>query len=158
VINVIWRIPVAKQYHLTRPRRVANALMKARLRLGLKPGTNYLLTVRGHKSGKLYTTPVTLVEEDGKRWLVAPYGEVSWVHNARTAGEVTLQQGRSKETIQIRELGPEESGPVLKRYIQAVPITRPYVDADPDAPVDEFVKIASRHPVFRLDTSPRTQE
>jgi hypothetical protein len=30
----------------------------------------------------LYSTPITLVEASGQRWLVAPYGEVAWVRNA----------------------------------------------------------------------------
>ena len=40
----------------------------------------------------MYSTPVTLVEERGLRWLVAPYGEVAWVRNARVAREFTLRR------------------------------------------------------------------
>lgn len=142
---------MAKTYQLTRPRRAANVLMKALIRSGLKRGTSYLLTVPGRKTGKRYTTPVTLVESDGNRWLVAPYGEVSWVRNARAAGDVTLQQGRSRETCRISELEPEAGGPVLKQYAQAVSITRPYFNAGPNDPVEAFIAEADRHPVFSLD-------
>jgi hypothetical protein len=54
--------------------------------VGLGPGRTSLLTVRGRRSGRLYATPMTLVVEDGRRWLVAPYGAVNWVRNARDAG------------------------------------------------------------------------
>ena len=141
---------MVKDYKLTPVRRLANWLMKALLRIGIKPDTTYLLTVRGRKSGKLYTTPITLVEENDQRWLVAPYGEVNWVRNARAAREVTLTRGQRSEIVPIVELTPEASAPVLKKYVNRVPITRAYFDAAPDAPVEAFGAEASRHPVFRI--------
>ena len=35
------------------------------------------------------THPATVVEYDRRRWLVAPYGQVSWVRNARADGRGT---------------------------------------------------------------------
>jgi hypothetical protein len=93
---------------------------------------------------------VTLVEEGANRWLVAPYGEVSWVHNARAAGQVTLSRGRHTETVAIADLGPEEAAPILKRYVTDIPITRPFFDPKPDSPLEAFVAEAHRHPVFRI--------
>jgi deazaflavin-dependent oxidoreductase (nitroreductase family) len=84
------------------------------LRVGLRPRHTPLLTVRGRRSGTWYSTPVTLVETGGQRWLVAPYGAVSWVRNARAAGQVTLGRGRHADTGAIVELGPAEAAPVLK--------------------------------------------
>ena len=81
---------MAKTYQLTPGRRLANTLMRALLRTGFQPGSTSLLTVNGRKSRRLLITPVTIVEEDGQRWLVAPYCEVNWVRNARAAGQVTL--------------------------------------------------------------------
>ena len=141
---------MAKNYKLNSGRRLANLLMKALLRAGWGPNTTYLLTVRGRKSGKPHTTPVTLVEENGQRWLVAPYGEVNWVRNARAAGQVTLTRGSQSETVPVVELEPQASAPILKKYVNRVPITRPYFDAAPDAPIEAFVAEAGRHPVFRL--------
>jgi hypothetical protein len=74
---------MTRTYRVTSRVRVVNWLMSALLRLGVKPDTTHLLTVRGRRSGRTYTTPVTLVEQAGSRWLVAPYGAVGWVHNAR---------------------------------------------------------------------------
>lgn len=141
---------MAKQYKTTAGVRFINLLMGALVRLGLGPKRTYLLTVRGRKSGKAYTTPVSLVEEGANRWLVAPYGEVAWVRNARAAGEVTLARGGRSEQVTISELDPQASGPVLKQYVANEPITRPYFDAQPDAPVEAFVAEAARHPVFAI--------
>jgi deazaflavin-dependent oxidoreductase (nitroreductase family) len=141
---------VAATYRLSAWRRVANVLVRALLRIGVGPRHTYLLTVRGRRSGQPYSTPVTLVEEGKRRWLVAPYGEVAWVRNARAAGQVTLSRGRHAETIAILELTPQEAAPVLKRYVTEVPITRPFFDARPDSPLEAFVAEAHRHPVFRI--------
>ncbi|MDT7685349.1 MAG: hypothetical protein QOG57_5659, partial [Pseudonocardiales bacterium] len=35
-------------------------------------------------------------------------------------------------------------------YVRQVPITAPFFDADANAPVQDFVAEAARHPVFRL--------
>ncbi len=56
-----------------------------------------LLRVRGRKTGLPRTTPVSLIEHEGRRWLVAPYGEVGWVRNARAAGEAELLRGSAVE-------------------------------------------------------------
>ena len=59
---------------------------------GLAYSYNYLLQVRGRKSGKLYSTPINLLQRDGKRFLVAPRGRTQWVRNAETAGEVIFEK------------------------------------------------------------------
>jgi len=141
---------VAATYRLTPSRRAANRFVRLLLRLGLMPGPTYLLTVPGHRTGRLLSTPVTLVEDGGARWLVAPYGDVAWVRNARAAGQVTLTRGKRSETVRIRELPPADAAPVLQRYITRVPITRPYFDARPDSPLSVFIAAAPRHPVFQL--------
>jgi deazaflavin-dependent oxidoreductase (nitroreductase family) len=142
---------VAATYRLTPSRRAANYLVRVLLKLGLMPGPTYLLTVPGRRTGRPLSTPVTLVEQDGARWLVSPYGDVAWVRNARAAGQITLSRGKRSETVPIRELGPAEAAPVLQRYITRVPITRPYFDAKPDSPLSAFITEALRHPVFELD-------
>jgi deazaflavin-dependent oxidoreductase (nitroreductase family) len=141
---------VAAQYRLGRWRRAVNVLVRALLALGIPLPRTYLLTVRGRRTGRLHSTPVTLVEEGGQRWLVAPYGKVGWVRNARAAGQVTLSRGRHAETLATHEVSGEQRGRVLKTYATRVPVTRPFFDARPDAPVDAFVAEGHRHPVFRL--------
>jgi len=141
---------MAATYRLSRWRRLLNALVKTLLCVGLGPRHTYLLTVRGRRTGTRYSTPVTLVEEGTDRWLVAPYGEVAWVRNARAAGQATLSHARRSKTVATVERGPEESAPVLKQYVTEVPITRPFFDATPDAPLEVCVAEVPRHPVFRI--------
>ena len=141
---------MARSYRLTPLRRLANSMMRLLLRLGLAPRTTMLLTVRGRRSGTPRSTPVTLVEMDGQRWLVAPYGPVGWVHNARVAGQVEMSHGRRAETVRVKELAPEAAAPLLKAYVERVPVTRPYFDAAPDAPLAEFAAEAAKHPVFQV--------
>ena len=141
---------MAATYRLTPSRRAANRVVRLLLKLGLMPGPTYLLTVPGRRTGRPLSTPVTLVEDGGNRWLVSPYGDVAWVRNARAAGRITLSRGKRSETLSIRELSPTEAAPVLRRYITRVPITRPYFDAKPDSPLAAFIAEAPRHPVFHL--------
>ena len=141
---------MAATYRLTPARRAANRVVRLLLKLGLMPGPTYLLTVPGRRTGRPLSTPVTLVEEGGQRWLVAPYGEVPWVRNARAAGRVTLTRGRRAETVSLRALSAPEAAPVLRRYVTRVPITRPYFDVTPDSPLAAFESEAARHPVFAL--------
>ena len=93
---------------------------------------------------------MTLVEQLPRRWLVAPYGEVGWVRNARAAGSVTLERGRRTETLRLVELGPRDAARILQRYLREVPITRPYFDVRPESSLDDFAAEAPRHPVFEL--------
>jgi hypothetical protein len=97
---------------------------------------------------------VTLVE-DGERWLVAPYGEVGWVQNARAAGEVTLSRAGRAETLRIDEVNPEEAAPVLRECVKRMSVARRYFDVTPDSPLEEFEAEAPRDPVFRLSEGQR---
>jgi deazaflavin-dependent oxidoreductase (nitroreductase family) len=123
--------------------------MSVFIRAGLVPST-YLLTTRGRKTGRPRTNPVTVVDHDGRRWLVAPYGPVSWVHNARAAGRVTLRRRLDTREYTVREVSAQEAGPVLKRYVGIATATRPYFVATKDSPVEDFVAEADRHPAFEL--------
>lgn len=139
---------MAKTYQVKPITRLVNRIVKAFIQLGIGP--SYLLTVPGRKTGQLYSTPVTLVEESGERWLVAPYGVVAWVRNARAAGRVTLTRRHHSEDVPIVELNPAESAPVLKLYVRRVPTTRPYFDVTPNSALSAFEAEAPRHPVFRI--------
>ena len=139
----------ARQYRPGRGRHVENTIMSALVRAGLVP-RSYLLTTQGRKTGRPRTNPVVPVEHDGRRWLVAPYGPVSWVHNARAAGRVTLTRRSHTREYAIREVAPEQAGPILKRYVRIATATRRYFLAAKDSPVEDFVAEADRHPVFEL--------
>ena len=77
--------------------RLFNRIFGFLVGLGLGFRYNYLLQVRGRKSGKLYSTPVNLLELRGQRFLVAPRGRTQWVRNPVAAGEVTLKKGSTRQ-------------------------------------------------------------
>jgi deazaflavin-dependent oxidoreductase (nitroreductase family) len=143
----------APRYRVTPFVRISNAIVSLLLRLGFRPGSMILLTVRGRTSGLPRTTPVVLTEEDRQRWLVCPFGNVNWVRNLRAAGEADLSYGRHREHIRVVELAPAEAGPFLKNLLQ---VRRPpafitqYFEVTANSSMEEFVAEAPRHPVFRI--------
>lgn len=128
--------------------RSGDAMVSVFARAGIGP--IHLLTTRGRRTGRLHTKPVVPVAHDGRNWLVAPYGPVSWVQNARAEGTVSLRYGRANRRYSIREAPAHEAGPVLKRYVAVATKTRSYFQATKDSPVEDFVTEANRHPVFEL--------
>jgi deazaflavin-dependent oxidoreductase (nitroreductase family) len=139
-----------KPYRKSLWRRALNAVVRPLARLGLTGPRTHVLTVPGRRTGRPWSTPVSIVKEDGERWLVAPYGSRNWVLNARAAGSVELRRGRRRERLRVVELGPEEAVPVLRRYYELARVTRPFFDVSLDSPEAEWLAEAPRHPVFRL--------
>jgi hypothetical protein len=120
----------------------------AMLRRGLGIGSQYLLSVRGRKSGEVRSTPISIATIDGSRYLVAAFSEAAWVQNVRQAGGGTLGRGRNVEQVRLIELPVEERGPVLRGFLQQVRGgVRFFGSADPEV----IVAAADRYPVFRLD-------
>jgi deazaflavin-dependent oxidoreductase (nitroreductase family) len=141
---------MAKTYQLGPTRRAVNALMKPLVRLGIGGKSTYLLTTTGRRTGQQRTTPVILVENDGERWLVSPYGMVAWVYNVRAQPQIALRRGGRSETLHAVEVDPATAGPVLQRYLRNARVTGPFFDAKGDDPVEKFIEEAPRHPVFKL--------
>ena len=141
---------MAKTYRLNVGTRLINSVFRLMTRLGLGASYRHILTVTGRKTGRLYSTPVDVIEVAGDRWLVAGYGPVSWVQNARAAGEVTLSRGRRSEKFRVVETATQVAIPVLRAYIDEIKVTRPYFDANPDSPDDAIASELKRHSVFRL--------
>ena len=113
-----------------------------------------LLTTRDRRTGRPHTVPVVPVDHGGASWLVAPYGTVGWVRNAREDRRVRLRYGRTTRDYTVREVGADEAGPVLKRYVAVATKTRPQFRAAKDAPAADFAAEADRHPVFQLVAIP----
>ena len=112
---------------------------------------NYLLQVRGRKTGRIYSTPVNLLELQGKRFLVAPRGRTQWVRNAEAAGEVTLKRGTSRLKFRLRSLAESERPEILKEYVERYSTTvQRYFPVAAGAPHKAFAAIAPSYPVFEL--------
>jgi deazaflavin-dependent oxidoreductase (nitroreductase family) len=147
-----------KPYRLSPVRRVVNALVRPLARVGLTGPRTYLLTVPGRRSGKLWSTPVSIVALGDTRWLVAPYGDRNWVKNARAAGWVELRRGRSRERLGVEELAAEDAVPVLREYFRRGRVTRPFFEVSLESSTDEWLAEAPRHPVFRLEPETSHEE
>ncbi len=118
---------------------------------GLGYSYNYLLQVRGRKSGKLYSTPINLLQRDAKRYLVAPRGRTQWVRNAEAAGEVTLKKGSTRETFRLRPLSDAEKPEILKAYLDTFKRdVQRYFLVPAGSPAETFVASADSYPAFEL--------
>lgn len=131
--------------------RLFNRLMTLRNRLGMAPPTLYELDVVGRKSGKVRSTPVTLLSVDSGQFLVAPRGEVQWVINARAAGKVVLRQAKHEERFSVEELPDSAKASLLKTYLQRfAPAVGQHFTIDANASLEEFSAVSHAYPVFRL--------
>src|SRR5208282_3502273 len=97
--------------------KIFNSVYGSLVGIGLGFSYNYLLQVRGRKSGRLYSTPIDLLEFEGKRFLVAPRGRTQWVRNAEAAGEVTLKKGRTQQRFRLRPIPDANKPEILKAYL-----------------------------------------
>jgi len=131
--------------------RIFNRTFGYLVGLGLAPSHIYLLEVRGRKSGKLFLTPVNLLELDSKRYLVAPRGRTQWVRNAEASEEVTLKRGSMRQKFRLRPLADAEKLPVLKAYLDNFrrEVQR-YFSVAAGSPPETFAEVASNYPAFEL--------
>ena len=131
--------------------RFFNRIFGLLVGLGLGLPHNYLVQVRGRKSGKIYSTPIDLLELNGKRFLVAPRGRTQWVRNAETAGEVTLKKGSTRLHYRIQPIPDAGKPELLKAYLDRFKTTvQRYFPLPAGSQAQAFVAIAPNYPVFEL--------
>lgn len=160
--RVEWRQRVAGMMF-----RAIGPLMRRLLRTDLPAGPNVLLTVHGRRSGRPRTTPLAIVELDGRRFIQASFGEVDWVRNLRASGRAIVTRGATSETVRATELPPETAGPMMQRalvdyhrsrLLRALlgPVVRPPIGVlrrfrfRIDETAEEYLAEARRHPLFEL--------
>jgi deazaflavin-dependent oxidoreductase (nitroreductase family) len=119
--------------------------------LGLGPAHIHLLEVRGRKSGKIYKTPVDLLQLNGTQYLVAPRGRTQWVRNAEAAGEISLRRGSARHTFRLRPIPDAEKLPILKAYLDNFrrEVQR-YFSVAAGSPLEDFASVAPNYPAFEL--------
>jgi deazaflavin-dependent oxidoreductase (nitroreductase family) len=131
--------------------RVFNRIFGFLVGLGIGFSHNYLLQVRGRKSGKIYSTPIDLLKMDGKRFLVAPRGRTQWVRNAEAAGEVTLKKGSTRLQFRLRPIPDADKLKILKGYLDTFKReVQRYFPVPAGSPPEAFRELASGYPVFEL--------
>jgi deazaflavin-dependent oxidoreductase (nitroreductase family) len=133
-----------------------NPIARRLLGAGVPLGPNALITVRGRKSGVDRTTPIALVDADGRRWVLGTFGDTNWVLNLRAAKTATLTVGKRAEKVRASELSKADAAryyrEVLAPYVRRIRFGRFLLTSvlgaremldDPDA-------AAEHHPVFEL--------
>jgi deazaflavin-dependent oxidoreductase (nitroreductase family) len=119
--------------------------------LGIGPHYMRLLQVRGRKTGRLYSSPVNLLEFRGKPVLVAPRGRTQWVRNAEAAGEITLKRGKVQGKYRLRAISDNEKPEILKIYLEKYKsAVQRYFPVQAGSPSETFRSIAGNYPVFEL--------
>jgi deazaflavin-dependent oxidoreductase (nitroreductase family) len=131
--------------------RLFNRIFGLLVELGLGMGHNYLLQVRGRKSGKLYSTPVNLLEIDGQRFLVAPRGRTHWARNVEASGEITLKRGSFRQNFRVRAISDSEKPEVLKAYLDRFHTTvQRYFPVPAGSDRRAFTSLVASYPVYEL--------
>jgi deazaflavin-dependent oxidoreductase (nitroreductase family) len=121
------------------------------IRIGIGLSHNYLIEVRGRKTGRAYSTPVNLLEHGGKKYLVAPRGYTQWVRNVIASGEASLARGSRREEVLLRQVPDEAKPEILKDYLDRYSKTvQRYFPVQAGSPVEAFQPLASRYPVFEV--------
>jgi F420H(2)-dependent quinone reductase len=119
--------------------------------LGVGPSYIHLLQVRGRKSGRIYSSPVNLLEFQGKRFLVAPRGRTQWVRNAEVTGQITLKKGKIRRSYQLGAVPDDQKPAILKLYLDSYKsAVQRYFPLPAGSPADSFLHIAPQYPIFEL--------
>lgn len=125
------------------------------MKIGLGLSHNYLLEVRGRKSGRIYSTPVNVLEVNGNRYLVAPRGYTEWVKNVLAGSEASLAKGSHREQLHLQALPDGEKPAILKAYLDNFKTTvQRYFPIPAGSPVESFQLLAERYPVFLINPKP----
>lgn len=107
--------------------------------------------MNGSILGQPRSTVLNLHVENGRRYLVSPYGQVGWVENARAAGGRARIKSRGRTgDVRLQELPPTQAAPILKYYAEHFKVVTPYFDAKPGDPVERFAAEADKHPVLEI--------
>jgi deazaflavin-dependent oxidoreductase (nitroreductase family) len=149
---------MAKKFQYSLVFKVGNFVTKNLLALGISFNGSTLITVPGRKSGVPRSTPITMVEFQGQRYVQSPFGSVDWVRNLRAAGKATLSWGRRHETVTVTELRPEEAAPVIKSLLGHAPqMIRDYFDVTPESSLEDVIRDAPNHAVFLVHPASAAQ-
>jgi apolipoprotein N-acyltransferase len=131
--------------------RAFNRIFGFLVGLGIGLPHNFLLEVRGRRTGRTFSTPVDVLMVGNRRFLVAGRGETQWVRNARASGRVVLRKGSRREELRVRAVDDREKPELLKAYLDRFKTTvQRYFPVPAGSPAAVFAPLAGRYPVFEL--------
>jgi deazaflavin-dependent oxidoreductase (nitroreductase family) len=133
-------------------RNVFNRAVAFLTRHGVSVFGSRILAVKGRTSGEWRTTPVNLLEHDGRRYLVSARGHAQWVRNVRVTGTGELQVGKRTENFRSRELTDDEKVPVLRAYLTRwkAEVGTFFNGLGPGSTDEQLRAIAPDHPTFEV--------
>jgi hypothetical protein len=76
------------------------------------------LAVPGRSSGVWRIIPIVVLDHDGERYLVAPFGRTDWALNLRAAHHGRLTQHRRIEEFMATEVPPRQRPPIIEAYLR----------------------------------------
>jgi deazaflavin-dependent oxidoreductase (nitroreductase family) len=145
------------QSHPPRWLKPLNKVLMTVARTGLGMKELPVLTVSGRKTGRPRSTPLSVLEHEGQRYLLEGFPGADWARNTRAAGgAATLTIGKRHEDVRLVELDPKEALPILRLWPERLPDgAKIMADAGVvDAVTPEaFETVAGRCGVFRVDTA-----
>ena len=139
---------MVKQYELNAGTLRIGRVMSWMARRGI--GKVQVLTTTGRKSGEPKSVPVSPIEVDGVEYLVCPYGEMGWVHNARANPSAILRHGSKERQIRLSETHGDSAAEVVAAYHSREGYARQYMDVPENPTREDFVAAAASFPVFAV--------
>ncbi len=134
-----------------------NPLATIMLRAGFPMGFNGLITITGRTSGLPRTTPVAIIDHEGRRWVWSPWGDVHWVRNLRAAGRATITVRRHAEDVTATELDATQRvaffRDVLGPVAHGMPFGVRFIRLLDGVDVDRPLEAAEGRAVFELHAS-----
>lgn len=116
-----------------------------------------VLTVPGRTSGKLRSTPLSVLDLNGHRYLLEGFPGADWARNVRAAsGRATLRIGKSTESVHLIEVDGEEALSVLRVWPEEMADgAKIMLDAGvvADLSPEAFEAVAGRCGVFRIEVA-----
>lgn len=139
---------MAKQYQVTKAKRLVSWVLGLLARLGL--GNFTVLITTGRRSAEPRQVTVSPIRDEDGEYLVSPYGDSAWVLNARAHPAATLVHGGSSHEVTLVEVTGDKPA-LVKAYYEREAFARRFMDVPGAATVEDFAAVAPRFPVFRID-------
>lgn len=144
---------MSRIYRVGTGTRIINGIFRRLATWGRGAPYLHVLTVTGRTSGRERSVPIDVMDVNGVKYLVAPYGEVNWVRNLRAAGKATLQRGSHVHKYDAVEVPRTDAIPVIREYVRLVPITKDYWNVRANSADNEVLEDARTNPASRWNAS-----
>jgi F420H(2)-dependent quinone reductase len=76
------------------------------------------LSVRGRTTGRWHTVSVAVLEHEGQRYLMAPYGDTDWSLNIRVSGYGRLEKSGQVEELTAIDVPVDQRPPLIEAYLR----------------------------------------